>query len=192
MEVLNEAFAPHRIGFTVKNTTFTVNDEWADRVLHADKAKALRQGKYDELNIYFDSGMIGGTLTGWCEFPNEDPLNNGINGTSYYVFDGCHLNPDTLPGGAGAGPDKADNKGKTAPHEVGHWFGLFHTFEGFDCASEGDLIDDTPAESEASSGCPSDPPKDSCPGLPGVDPIHNYMDYSSHDWQVPELMSMAW
>ena len=38
-----------------------------------------------------------------------------------------------------------------------------------------DQVDDTPAQSSPTSGCPAG--RDSCP-MPGMDPIHNYMDYS--------------
>lgn len=36
----------------------------------------------------------------------------------------------------------------------------------------GDGIDDTPQQATESYGCPVG--KDSCPGLPGLDSIHNY------------------
>ncbi|KAF3801805.1 Extracellular metalloprotease [Colletotrichum gloeosporioides] len=146
-----------------------------------EKAEALRQGGYDELNIYFETGMMTntGSATGICSFPVEDPWNTGINGTSWYTYDGCHVSVGTMPGGPGVPWDPEDNKGKTATHEVGHWFGLFHVFDGFDCNGEGDYIDDTPATQVATVGCPVE--QDSCPDQPGLDPIHNYMDYSKHD-----------
>lgn len=76
------------------------------------------------------------------------------------------------------------NEGKTAVHEVGHWFGLLHTFEGLSCDStdRGDFVDDTPQEMTPTEGCPTG--KDSCPGDMGLDPIGNYMDYSSDAWLV--------
>ena len=62
---------------------------------------------------------------------------------------------------------------------MGHWFGLLHTFVGNTCAQgdPGDFIDDTPQESVSTVGCPT--AKDSCPSEPGMDPVNNYMDYST-------------
>ena len=70
------------------------------------------------------------------------------------------------------------NMGRTLTHEVGHYFGLDHTFTGpcpsvSGCYTNGDLICDTNPQSSATSGCPGS--KSSC-GLP--DAIHNYMDYT--------------
>lgn len=70
------------------------------------------------------------------------------------------------------------NLGRTATHEVGHYLGLYHTFEGgcgslSACGTTGDLICDTNRESAATLGCPAS--KTSCSS---PDPIHNYMDYT--------------
>lgn len=67
------------------------------------------------------------------------------------------------------------NLGRTVTHEVGHYFGLEHTFTG-GCSNSytsGDLIVDTNAESNPTFGCPST--RNTC-GQPA--PFHNYMDYS--------------
>ena len=69
------------------------------------------------------------------------------------------------------------NKGRTTTHEVGHYLGLYHTFQGgcasSACYTSGDTVCDTNRESSPTYGCSAN--KSSCGSS---DPIHNYMDYS--------------
>lgn len=66
--------------------------------------------------------------------------------------------------------------GRTLTHEVGHYLGLLHTFQGG--CTQGDGVGDTPPVSSASFGCNLN--RNSChsdkPDLP--DMIENYMDYA--------------
>lgn len=85
---------------------------------------------------------------------------------------GTMINWRTMPGG---GLNKYD-QGKTVVHELGHYFGLYHTFQ--DSCSPGDGIEDTDPEERPYFGCPgsSRPPK-SC-NSDSPDPVHMFMDYS--------------
>jgi hypothetical protein len=55
-------------------------------------------------------------------------------------------------------------------HEVGHWLGLLHTFEGEDCTGLGDLVDDTPQQAVPTQGCPSESDVSNvlCNARPGI------------------------
>lgn len=170
---LNKAYNPIGIAFNLVNTSFTTNDAWAvaDGDAMNQLKAALRKGTYKDLNIYFHSDLTGGIL-GTCTLPSKVPAGAA---PSIYVSDGCNVAAGTMPGGTIGGY----SAGGTSIHETGHWLGLLHTFEGYSCDGDGDFIDDTPAQSESTDGCPTKPAKDSCPGKKGVDPVHNYMDYST-------------
>ena len=187
---LNDAYQPYGIQFNLVNVSWTVNDDWAVGASNDSDAamkKALRQGSYATMNMYFQTDLAGGVL-GRCTLPSPlAPPARGRRGRhgarraaaadpAVYASDGCNVNANTMPGGAMDGY----NSGKTAVHEAGHWLGLLHTFEGNACSGAGDYIDDTPFEAQSTNGCPSG--KQSCPGQAGADhhdPIHNYMDYST-------------
>jgi len=67
--------------------------------------------------------------------------------------------------------------GRTATHEVGHYFGLYHTFEGgcdtASCYTSGDRLCDTEPEAGPVFGCPA-----SHVSCGTNDPFTSYMDYS--------------
>lgn len=171
---MNLVYNAYNVNFTLVNTTFTANDAWAvGQGSDTDNMKAaLRQGSYSTLNIYFQTDLYGSIL-GTCSLPSD--IGPAPVSPSTYVSDGCQVQAGTMPGGVITGY----NLGKTAVHETGHWLGLLHTFEGYACTGTGDYIDDTPMQSTSTDGCPTKPAKDSCPSVTGVDPIHNYMDYST-------------
>lgn len=171
LDVLNTAFAPHDISFVHQGTTRTVNRAWAVDTSGTEitMKRNLRQGDYKTLNLYFMKTLTKNAF-GYCYFPDADGADTS---SETFIYDGCSIMSATVPGGS-----LTDyNLGHTATHEIGHWFGLYHTFEGNSCTGQGDLIADTPASASMTSGCPVG--RDSCPNQAGVDPIHNYMDYST-------------
>lgn len=163
LTVLNNDFAQAGVQFVLKGTTRTVNSQWATDKAETQMKTALRKGTYKTLNVYFQ--QLGGGLLGYCYFPTTATASNVLR-------DGCSVLNTSVPGGTATNY----NLGRTATHEIGHWFGLFHTFQGG--CSGGDSVADTPAQASATNGCPAS--RDSCTGssYPGLDPIHNFMDYS--------------
>lgn len=65
--------------------------------------------------------------------------------------------------------------GRTLTHEMGHYFGLLHTWGGGDCATN-DHCADTPAVSEPVFYC-TDPPPPGCDGTPIM--VENYMNWTA-------------
>lgn len=174
INALNAAYAPWGWSFRLVYAQTIVNDGWFNcgygSAATAEMKNALRVGTADDLNIYTCSP--GGGIAGYGTFPSSyrtSPTQDGI----VIVHTG-------LPGGT------TYSQGGLAIHEVGHWMGLYHTFQG-GCARNanngGDLISDTPAEATSNYYCT---PRDSCtgPNFAGLDPIENHMDYTQEACRV--------
>ncbi len=166
IDVLNQTFAGQESS-AAANTGFTFNlagtfrynnNNWHKDKQSATYRKQTRKGGANALNIW----LVNFSYLGIATFPWDYSRNPGV--------DGIRVQYTSLPGGSATN----FNLGETATHEAGHWFGLYHTFQG-GCTSTNDSVGDTPAQSSSTSGCPVG--RDSC-SLPGLDPIHNYMDYS--------------
>jgi hypothetical protein len=178
MDVLNDAYAGETGGadspfrFDLVDITWTVNETWSQLTPGKGEVapkKALHQGDSETLNVY--SADIGGGLLGWAYFPKD--YNNGHDWR-----DGVVILDESMPGGSLTDPETGDtySEGDTLVHEVGHWLMLEHTFEG-GCSASGDGVADTPREAFPQFECSlPDSEYDTC-RQPGLDPIHNFMDY---------------
>ncbi|KZM25782.1 uncharacterized protein EKO05_0002579 [Ascochyta rabiei] len=163
LDVLNTAYAPHGISFSQAGVDWTVNANYANDKAELAMKKALRKGTYADLNVYFTPGT---QYLGYAYFPQAV-----TSGSNAFYQDGVVIRSSTVPGGS----ETDYNLGHTATHEIGHWLGLYHTFQG-GCTGSGDYVSDTPAEASESYGCAKT--RDSCPSQAGLDPVTNFMDYS--------------
>jgi hypothetical protein len=175
MDVLNKDFTRTGLRFDLKGIKRVVNPSWYkktsyDTVENTEMKRALRTGGPETLNIYTVGFTDVGGLLGYATFPADYKGNP--------TDDGVVILSESLPGGKAT----QYNLGRTLTHEVGHWVGLYHTFQtdsGLDeCdrSGRGDYVFDTPLENGPASGCPIG--RDSCPRDHGVDPISNFMDYT--------------
>ena len=164
----SNASEPTDFNFSVKTFERVTNQRWRTALMqesaHREMKRRLHDGGPAALNIYFTKPRTNtsmGVIFGWSSFPWQaaDELKQ----------DGVTLNVDTMPGGSYEHYDLGD----TLVHEVGHWMGLYHTFQG-GCAG-GDFVSDTAKEDVPQYECQEG--RDTC-AAPGVDPIHNFMDYS--------------
>ena len=173
LAVLNLAYAGFYGGaksgfkFTLAGVDRTDNADWynarAGGNAERDMKRTLHQGGFETLNVY--TNLAGGYL-GYAYLPGLPD--------SHLWQDGIVLHWESMPGASTRFAGRYD-LGQTLTHEAGHWFNLEHTFYG-GCNAKGDYVDDTPAMLVPSRGCPEG--KDTCTKEPGLDPIHNYMDYS--------------
>ncbi len=127
------------------------------------------------LNIWvvssINSSGAKGTVLGFANFPWMSPKKDGIVVIASEI------------GYSG------NDKGRTLTHEIGHWLGLLHTFQG-GCTYPNDRVEDTPLVKEEFTNTSCPPTGNSCAVDAKNNPLdtlydqwENYMDYS-HGCQV--------
>jgi hypothetical protein len=168
INTLNSAYSGSGFSFVRGTTDRTNNSQWygmtpgskAERDCKTYFASmAVNDPRY-VLNFY--TAAPGQGLLGWATFPWDLAAKR--------TMDGVVIHNGSINGGSLANY----NLGDTATHEIGHWLGLYHTFQG-GCTGSGDYVSDTPAEYSPASGCPTG--RDTCTTT-GLDPITNFMDYT--------------
>ena len=136
VDFLNAHYEPWGYHLNLKFTTYVISELWASEidVDKENKMRSLHQGDYQTLNIYLVETAAGGV----CSFPDGsgEPISQDL-----LDFDGCFVSLEV-----GRSPTSG-----TLAHEIGHWFGLMHTFQG-GCDGNGDYCDDTAPQSGPSHG----------------------------------------
>jgi hypothetical protein len=141
-----------------QNTTWFNDSGGYDSIIGWDPTRYL--------NIYLNTA--GGNL-GYAYIPSG-------GGVAGQYFDGVRVLWSAFGRNAPIGAPY--NLGRSATHEVGHYLGLYHTFQGgctntSFCNQNGDLVCDTGSESSPNySPCT----RTTCDGI--ADPTRNYMNYS--------------
>ena len=150
------------VRYTTSSSSFTVESE---KIKYASSGGADAWNPKDYLNIWV--GNISGSILGYSSFP-------GIGAAS---SQGVVIHYGSLPGGSLLNY----NKGKTLVHETGHYFFLYHIWGDDNGGCTGtDQVDDTPNQSNATTGCPGSVVTDNCNRTTSGIMFQNYMDYS-HD-----------
>ena len=107
---------------------------------------------------------LSGGLLGYATFPGGSSSSDGIVcDYAYFGNTGTATYPYHL--------------GRTATHEVGHYFNLWHIWGSGSCGN--DYCNDTPTQQTSNYGCPTFPSSSSCSGNgSNGDMFMNYMDYT--------------
>ncbi len=167
----NEAFAPAGIQFCQAGDTRYIDSSTYYTIDNFSEADALRQINVvpGAINCYF---VNDAHFCGLSSFTTS-----AVQGIVYH--NGCVGLPTNR---------------STFPHEIGHYFNLYHTHEtafgtectnGSNCATAGDLVCDTPADpmilGQISQCLWTGSASPLCGGLPYTPPVANFMSYSDKE-----------
>ncbi|EQB49515.1 hypothetical protein CGLO_11140 [Colletotrichum gloeosporioides Cg-14] len=175
---IEEAYAKYRsVGFEFGPFSYEeVNEEFA--IQHRFRiwgnvtsalVRAKRRGGADTLNLFLVPANLG--TYGFANFPwallDAPTKRKGLEfplASDAVVIATVGLTEEMLE--------------KLVVHETGHWPGLYHTFQG-GCKSDDDQVEDTPQQDLRKNFLKTcDAKQNSCPLLPGYDPVRNYMTYT--------------
>jgi len=193
IQIIKDAYRPLGITFnhTRAHNRWILNPDWSGRQVGRffDPMKtALHVGDYRTLNLYFRN-ITAIDFGGHCTNP-ESEFKNEPDAQKRLRLDGCVISIYTLPGEN----HRFMNEGKSAVHEIGHWFGLYHPFHD-NGLRENNMNPDPCSETNPDDHV-VDTPKmklvekdigvcnlqaDSCPKANGSDAVRNYMSYSSDE-----------
>ena len=137
-----------------KKTSFSTNDG----VKKSAGGGIAPTSPLTKLNMW--TCNLGNGILGYAQFPGGNPATDGVV-ILYNAFGLTNLVPY--------------DKGRTATHEIGHWFNLRHIWGDASCGN--DFVDDTPLHTGANFGCPAEGTRSTCIGTP-IMMTMNYMDYS--------------
>lgn len=143
-----------------------------------DNNQALKSLSYWPADDYLNVWVVELTdLLGYAQFPVSN-LPGTNEGPKDALTDGVVVDFRSFgsrdDGPFGIALDPKYDKGRTATHEVGHFFGLRHIWGDENGCDGTDHVDDTPNQSIETRGCPSHP-QTSCAA---VKMFQNYMDYT--------------
>jgi len=178
IEILNNTFRSANIQFKQSLVTNIYEDKFKNLEPNSRLEQELKRrfGKNPDNFLNFYTSSLRSGLLGWATFPFDKQRRK--------FMDGVIMWSETLPMGSG----HPYNKGMTASHEVGHWLGLYHTFQG-GCNGVGDDICDTVAHAKPNYGKPEPNRRYNACSPNEFDPVHNIMNYVDDDW-MKELTQM--
>ena len=174
IDVLNRAYNGTGFSFYLALVTRTQNPSWfmlpEVGLPPIEVREALAFAPTRMINVFV--GDMRNEAMGWSVFADTNNPESHAIVIDYLSLPGGPFDPDF-------------DTGITLVHEVGHYMGLRHPFER-GCLSDptkGDFVEDTPAASEVwFRQCPA--VADSCPNIPGNDPVTNYMHVTTDACRV--------
>jgi len=165
---LNVAFSGTPFSFYIAGIERVNNKAWYSNCSFGSKNEKAMKKKlaWDPrfgINVYTcQTNTPGNGVVGYATFPFWYAENSTMHGIA--------LHPLTMPG---SGNPEVGVYGLTLAHEMGHYLGAYHTFQG-GCA-DGDEVADTPAQAAPTMTC--SPGADTCSGGE-ADDVFNFMNYT--------------